>query len=264
MGALNSLRPAVDGLVRNPILVVVTGAFALLQLPQLLLQSQNPLLAAVVSLVLSGVLILLVPFYQGGVLGMGREALTGRTALDTFLREGKSNYVALLLGYFVLLAVNAVFGILGYGGAIIAFVAFQSGGDPGTAFYAILAVAAVVFVLAYLLVVFFVQFYAHAIVVDDTGVLDGFERSVGLVRSHLVSVLGYSLLVGVASGVAGGVAALASFVFVPEQTTLPLPDPTIPVLVGGALVYLVGIALLSAFWATYSVAFYQRLDASVT
>lgn len=89
MAALNSLRPAVNGLVRNPILVVVVGLFGLVQLPQLALQPTQPILAAIISLGLTGVMIVVVPFFQGGLLGMADEVLVGRTRLGTLVSEGE-------------------------------------------------------------------------------------------------------------------------------------------------------------------------------
>ena len=263
MGALNSLRPAARGLVRNPALLLVTGVFTLLQLPQLLLQSWNPLLAAVLSVGLSVLLLVFVPFYQGGLLAMAGEALAGTTDLATFVREGKSNYLALLLGYFLVLAIQTVFGIVAFvGGITTLFVVIASEGEPGLAVYAVVGALGTLLLLAYLVALFFVQFYGHAIVLDDTDAIEGFERSIALVRANLVSALGYSLIMGVGGGAVGIVAGLSSLAFAPERPEwIPLADLSMSVLAVAALVYFAAIALLGAFWATYSVEFYQRMDA---
>lgn len=63
MAAIKSLQPALRSLVRNPILLVVTGSVGLLQLPQLLAPTTAPLLSTVVSLGMSGVWLLFLPFY---------------------------------------------------------------------------------------------------------------------------------------------------------------------------------------------------------
>jgi hypothetical protein len=41
---------------------------------------------------------------------------------------------------------------------------------------------------------------------------------------------------------------------------LPLPDVSLPVLAVAAIVYVVALAILGAFYATYSVAFYRSID----
>ena len=226
MTALQSIRPAASGIVRNPVLVVITALFGLSQLPNLLVQPTRPVLAAVVSLVSTGVLILVVPFFQGGLLGMASEAIRGKTSLSTLIAEGKANYVPLLLAYFVLLAVNVVFAFVVVFAVVIAVIGVSVGGvggsgiaggvdvasgvasGGGVTLLAVIGVVAGGLALAYLLVTFFVQFYSHAIVLDDTSLVDGFRRSVGLVRSNLLGVFGYSLVLlvgGVAFGTIGAI-----------------------------------------------------------
>jgi hypothetical protein len=118
----------------------------------------------------------------------------------------------------------------------------------------------VLFVLVYLLVMFFTQFYAHAIVLTDTDLVAGFKRSIGLVRHNLLTVLGSSLILLTGSILFGSIAGVASLLLSPQPTGLPLPDPSLPLLVVAALVYVVIIAVLGAFYATYSVAFYRSIE----
>lgn len=261
MAALNSLRPAFGALIRNPLLIVIVGLFGLVQLPQLALQPTQPIVAAIISLGITGVMLVVMPFFQGGLLGMADEALDGQTSLGTLVSEGKTNYVRLLLAYFALFAVNLVFGFIVFIAVILGGIGLFAGdGQPEIATLAAVAVVGVLFVLMYLLVTLFIQFYAHAIVLSDTTLVEGFKRSVGLVRQNIVSTIGYTLILLVGSLFFGGIGSIASLLLSPQATELPLPDLSVPVLVGAAIVYVVALAILGAFYATYSVAFYRSIE----
>lgn len=276
MAALQALRPAVSGVVRNPILVAVAALFGLPQLPNLLVQSGQPILAGLLSLGTFAVMVLVLPFFQGGALGMASEALAGRTSLGTLVTVGKANYVSLLLGYFVLLALNLVFGFLTFMGALVAVVGGSVGGSVGgdaaaqgiganTTLLAVVAIVGVGLLLAYVVVTLFIQFYAHAVVLDGTDLVSGFRRSVGLVRSNLLSVIGYTVILGAGSLVVGTLAAAASFVFAPQAPGSPTAsivsvDQTPALLVAGAVGYVLLVGVFGAFYATYSVAFYERIS----
>ncbi|WP_200530609.1 hypothetical protein [Halorubrum sp. LN27] len=290
MAALQSIRPAVSGIVRNPILVLVTALYGLFQLPNLLVESTSPVLASAISLVTFGVLIVVLPFFQGGVLGMADEAVAGETRLGTLVAVGKANYVPLLLGYFALLAVNMVFGFIAFMGVLVVIIGgFATGmdGEAGTgmdgaggaatgvdapafgfdpALLVIVGVVAVGVILAYLLVTFFIQFYAHAVVLDDTELVDGFRRSAGLVRSNFLSVFGYTVLLAVGGLLIGLVAAAGSLLFGPQQPAgspfadLVSVEPTLAVVAALALGYILLTGVSGAFYATYSVAFYRSIS----
>ena len=109
---------------------------------------------------------------------------------------------------------------------------------------------------------FFVQFYAHAIVLSDADLIAGFKRSIKLVRRNLLSVFGYTLILLTGSVLFGGLGGVASVLLSPQPTgsPLPLPDPSLPLVVGAAIVYIVTIAIVGAFYATYSVAFYRSVE----
>lgn len=272
MAALQALRPAASGVVRNPILVAVAALFGLSQLPNLLVQPGQPVLAGLLSLGTFGVMVLVLPFFQGGVLGMASEALAGRTSLGTLVTTGKANYVSLLLGYFVLLALNLVFGFVIFVGALVAVVGGSVGGDaatPGiganTTVLAAVAIVGVGLFLAYVAVTLFIQFYAHAVVLDGTDLVAGFRRSAGLVRTNLASAIGYTAILGAGGLVVGTLAAAASFVFTPQAPGSPTAslvsiDQTPALLVAGAVGYVLLIGVFGAFYATYSVAFYERIS----
>jgi len=275
MAALHALRPAVGGIVRNPVLLLVTALYGLAQVPNLLVPPTQPILAAILSLATFGVFVLVLPFVQGGLLGMASEAVTGRTGLGTLVAEGKANYVSLLLGYFVLLAINFAFGFVAFVGGLIAVVggtASMRADAPGVGvdptLLVLLAIVGGGLLLAYLLVTFAVQFYAHAIVLDDAELVDGFRRSAGLVRSNLLSVAGYTLILLVGSLLLGVLAAAASVILGPQSAGMavaPFADlaavePTPPVLVVAGIGYLLLTSAFAAFYATYSVAFYRAIS----
>ena len=266
MAALKSLPPAVGALLRNPVLIVLVGLYGLIQLPQLLLQPSQPILAAVVSLGASGVLLLAMPFIQGGLLGMADEALSGRTNLGTFIAEGKRNYVRLLLGYLAIFAINLILGFVAFFAIIIGGIGFglaAGNGQPNLAVLAVVAVVGLLALFAYLLFAFFIQFYGHAVVLSGSELVAGFKQSVALVRQNLLSTFGYSLILLVGGVVIGGISGLASFVFTPQPADLPfsLPEFSTALVAVAAIVYVVGIALLGGFYATYSVSFYRSIEA---
>jgi hypothetical protein len=276
MAALHALRPAVGGIARNPVLLLVTALYGLAQVPNLLVPPTRPVLSAVVSLVTFGVFVLALPFFQGGLLGMASEAVAGRTGLDTLVAAGRDNYLSLLLAYFVLLAINFVFGFVALMGVLIAVVGGSvtaaPTGAPGfgvdPTLLLVLAIPVGGFLLVYFLVTFVVQFYAHAIVLDDAELVDGFRRSVGLVRSNVASVLGYTLVLLVGSVALGTLAAIASVILAPQPAgtgATPLGDlvsfdPTLPVIVLAGVGYLLLTSAFAAFYATYSVAFYREIS----
>ena len=188
----------------------------------------------------------------------------------------------------MLLALNFAFGFLAFFGgmAVLLGGAYTStgGAEAGSAaatgtggFGAdptVLAAAALVgggLLLAYFLVTFFVQFYAHAVVLDDTDLVAGFRRSVGLVRHNLLSAFGYTVILFVGGIVFGGIAAVSSAITAvvfgggmtdgsPAAEMLPALSPAIAVI--GLVVYVVVVGLMGAFYGTYSVAFYRSISGS--
>lgn len=264
MVALRSLRPAVSSLARNPLLFLVTVAFALIQIPQLAAQAISPLISAVLSLVMTGVLLLVLPFYQGGLLALADSSRDGPTSWDagweTFVEAGKANYIPLLLAYLVTLAILTVFGILLVGTLLVSGAGLLAGLDSSAVLLPAAGLGVALVGIAYLLTMFFIQFYGHAIVLEDTDVIESFTRSVSLVRSNLLSVAGYTAIAVVGGGVLGGVAGGVSLLFAPEMPFADvLPAITPAVLVVAGLIYVAATALLGAFYATYSVCVYRAL-----
>ncbi|MFW5919950.1 MAG: hypothetical protein ACOCSF_07145, partial [Halanaeroarchaeum sp.] len=97
-------------------------------------------------------------------------------------------------------------------------------------------------------------------VLNNAGLIGGFERSVGLVRGHLSSAIGYTIVVATGSLVFGGLAGVGSILLSPRPTGLPVPELSPLVLAGAAFVSVLAMAILGAFYATYSVAFYRAIE----
>lgn len=263
MAVLNAFRQTPRSLVRNPVLFVPVLVLMALQMPQYVMQSANPVLASVVSLGLSLVLLAVMPFFQAGMIGMADEALDGPTSLDTFVADGKSNYLTLLVAYLALLAVNLAIGMIGFFAALTGGV-FLLGGrleSMGTPLLAVVAVVVALAVLAYLLLLFFLQFYGQAIVIDGLGAVDGFKHSIAVVRRHLASTLGYTVLVAILGGVAGLIFGLASVLASPGTVAaVDLPEPSLGLAVAAGLLVVVLGTALGGFFGVYSVAFYRAIN----
>ena len=263
MAVLNALRRSPSALRRNPVVLVPILVISLLQVPQLALQAGDPLLSSVVSLGVSLVFLVVTPFFHGGLIAMADEALDGRTALQTFIDDGRTNYVSLLVAYLALVAINFALGMVAFFVALFGGIFVLGSGGLESASIAVLAVIGIVVavvVLLYFLALFFLQFYGQAIVLEEMGAVDGLKRSVSVVRQHLVSTLGYSILVGILGGIFGGVFGVLSLLLSPQSAAaLHLPELSLPlVAVVGLLVLVVG-TLFGGFFGVYSVSFYREL-----
>ena len=266
MVVLNALRRTPSALRRNPVLLVPILVILVLQIPQFALQAVNPLLSSLVSLGVSLVFLVVMPFFQGGLIAMADEALDGRTALQTFVDDGKSNYVSLLVAYLALIAVNFALGMVAFFVALFGGIfVMGSGGLESASITVLVAIGIVValIVILYLLVLFFIQFYGQAIVIEEMGAVDGLKHSASVVRRHIVSTLGYSILVGILGGVFGGVFGVLSLLVSPQSAAaFPLPELSLPLVAGVGLLVLVAGTLFGGFFAVYSVSFYRELSSN--
>lgn len=263
MAVLNSLRETPDALFRNPVILLPILIIVALQLPQMILQSVNPLISSLVSFVVSLLMIVIVPFFQGGMIGMSSETLDGQTSIDTFLEEGKSNYLSILVAYLLLFGFNLVLGAFVVIPAVVIGAVLLGGvplGRIGFVVLAVVGIIAVIAVLVYLVIMFFLQFYGHAIVLDDLGAIDGLKRSVSRVRHNLKSTLGYTILVLVLGGIVGLILGAGSTLTSPQTATLlNLPEPSLLVIIVISLILTVLMTVFGGFFAVYSVAFYRKL-----
>lgn len=195
MGALSSAKHAGSTLARNPILFLAATVFAIVQLPQILLQWVGlPLVASLFNLVT----VVVVPFLIGGIYGMAAEGLDGTTSFDTFWRAGRENYVSLLVAaiFFALVVFVVVFVaviVLVFVTVLTVGVSGLEGGISPTALL-VPGLVGFAFLLLYLATVVFLQFYEAAIVVDDADVLDSLKRSYHFVRGNLLSTIGFTVV----------------------------------------------------------------------
>lgn len=261
MAVLIALRRTLDTLQRNPVLFVPVLAIVLLYAPQLVLRSISPGLALLFSLVLSVAYVFVLPFVQGGLVGMADEALDGSTSLATFRSAGGRNYVSLLVVSIVFVVINIITGVFVlFAGFVAIFARYPGGAGDTTALVAFILVVLAIVALGYLLFVFFVQFYAQAIVVDRRGALDALRRSGALVRAHFVSVFGYSIGVGLLGGLVGVVFAISSMIVTPgAATSFGLPQLSLAGVAGISLVVVAIGTLLGSFFGVFSVAFYRTM-----
>jgi len=294
MSAVQSLRTAVGALSRNPILFVGGLVYAAVLLPQRALQLASvPFVPALIQLLTFFV----TPFVIAGVVGMAREAVDGDTSLGAFTATGTDRYVDLLLGTLVEFGIQLAFGVAFLVLALLALVAAGGGSvGPVTLVGAALVVA---LALAYLVVLFLIQFYPVIVVVDDAGPVDAVTGSVDFVRNNVVSALGYSAVTVVLGALAAlPVSGFAAYRFLTsgpgstggESTPGPIgggmspggpaPEAGAPqmtdLFAGGAglglstpevialsLVSMGTTALFFAFRHTYATTFYRRHGRSV-
>jgi hypothetical protein len=202
MAVLSSLRTAFGSLVSNPILFVASFLIGLVTLPQ---SALNLLGVPLAPTLLQLVTYFITPFLLAGLIGMVIEAQADGTALGTLTREGKEHYVPLLLGNLLRTAIQFVFVIVfGLFGLVAFVVGIGSAGavadgnvDPGALVgsLGLLLVASVLLVgIPYLVVMLLIQFFPVAIVAEDRDVVEAFKRSYGVVRSNVLSTVGYSVV----------------------------------------------------------------------
>lgn len=281
MLALHALRTASGAVGRNPVLFVVAAAFNLLQLPSLVAQFISPLLGSLVSLLTTGLFVFVFPFLFAGVVGMADEALRGKTSLGTFVASGRDHYVSMLAAYLLLFGASVVLGLaVFFGTLLLGGVAFAAGaGDVAGRTTVLVAVGLLLlggFVL-FVLPLFFVQFYGHAIVVDDLGAVAGLKRSVSCVRHNLLAVLGYTVVVGVVGAGFGVFGAVFSLLTSPQLAgpepgiggaapgtaapPVPIDAPSVgpAVVVGVTVLFVLVSGVVGGFFAAYSTAFYRRI-----
>lgn len=256
MAVIQALRQAPGALVRTPVLVVPALVLYIFSVPELVLRPTNPALASVFSMGTTGLLLLVVPFYMGGMVGMADEALDGQSSLRTFLDHGKASFVQVLVGYLLLMVVNVVLfgGLLVVGFAGLFAVVFEG----GTLALVGLGLIAAVLVFAYLLITFLFQFYAQAIVLEERTAIDGLRRSYRVVRTNLRSTVGYTAVVFLISLTFGVVFGGLGLLTTPEAATMyGLPVLSTGGLVAAGLVVTFVGSVISTFHLVYAVSFYR-------
>lgn len=157
--------------------------------------AQAEALARSVVIVLIALVFMLISlFLQAGSMGYVLEKIkTGKSTFGTLAQAGKRFYVRLLL--LALLVAAVVGGLIVLAGVSIAVLGAVNN-ILGTIVGLVLAALGI-----YLAILIFLAPYA--IVVDNAGVKDAIRGSVGLVRRHILRVLGVTgllLLIGFALG----------------------------------------------------------------
>jgi hypothetical protein len=261
-----SVSASFGAVKRNPIIIVFSLLFALLQLPALFAGQLDPGLSTLVSLVSSVLSVAIVPFVMGGMIGMADEGLDGHTSASAFIEYGKSNYVRVLAAYLLLVALMVVLylGVSIVGGiltVIVGISVLSSGAGSGT----MMGVFFLLFAFTFLVMAipaFFFQFFAHAVVLDDMGIVDSFKRSFGVVRNNFLTVLGYFLVVMVAgfvSGLVGGIGSLLGTASQVPGGLASLPSLSLPVVLAIQVVGVLLVGLYTSFYWPFSVAVYQSV-----
>ncbi|GAB7010682.1 hypothetical protein [Halorubrum trueperi] len=260
MVTVSAFKDGFTALRANPILLVaglLIGAGSQLQYVDHLIES--PLLSAGVSLTW----LIVFPFVLGGFLGIAQDAIDGTDAsLTRFFAAARTHYHRLLLAtvVFVLLVFGTAIG-LGFIGFILGVGSMALAAVNEMAAFAAGVVSLLIWLVSILVVIMFVQFYDTAIVIEDESVADSFWRSVGLVRSNLKSVAGFSLVW----------LLLMNAFFLPEYllwVTMAEPGPAdvLPIDLGIPIAVLlpIGIAISAvgfAYFYTVYTAYYLRLIA---
>jgi hypothetical protein len=264
MGAISAVRQTVGAVVRNPTLIAVALLLGAIQVPQLLVQSVNSTAIVVASGVLSLLFLLLYPFFFGGIIGMGDEAIEGKTSLGTFVSAGRSNYVSLFGAFLILIGIFVLYFIALFIVGVVGGVAVVSVGAGSTGGAASLAIIGIVLlaVLLYFVLFIFIQFFGQAIVLDDVGAVDGFKRSIGAVRGHKLSTLGYTLIISLISLIFGAFGALFAL-FQTSAAGGGLQTPPLGVIVVALAVFVALTGIVGAFSMTYGVAFYKDIRPTI-
>lgn len=258
---ITAFRDAVTLLREQPILFVPMALYAVVQIPQLFLNTLDPLVSIAGSLLFTAVFAFVTPVFHAGTIGMTNDAAAGRrTSLGRFWTHAKEHYASVLGAYLLILGVSLGFGfLLSFGGIFV--VAAVAGADAGLGVTIAAGAVAALVVLLYLVGLLAVHFYAHAIVIEDRGVASGLSRSVEVVRRNVTSVLGYGLLSTVVGSVIGAIyAGLVVVVFptsrVPGEPA-PMPD-LLPAVLGSAGV-VVTMTVFTTLFLAFSVTFYRAL-----
>ena len=258
MAAINSLTKVPGLLGSNPVLFVPLVVLYILTSIQTVSQSMDPIVGAVIGLVFSGVFILVTPLFHGGTIGMTNEAATsGRTSLGSFVTFGKQYYLSVLGAYLLFIAIMiALFVVGGIAAAIVTVIYLTV--SESVAVIAVGALLGVLLVGVYLAISILLQFYAHAIVIEDYGAVDSLKRSASVVRQNLFSVLGYFAVLLV-----GGAVILAMYGLLLWASPVDLFAEPGTVTVGAALtealLTVVVLGPAGAVYLVYSVLFYRSL-----
>jgi len=258
MAALQSFATAVRTVLKTPLLLAIGLAFGLTQ-SLLVVTQQYPTLNLVVSVVWNLGFLFVLPFFQGGLITAADRALSGQSSRATFFDGGKRHYVRLFFAYILLLGASVLFGLAILLVLAIGFVTLVVSPVEGGVGIVVLGVAVAALFFSYVLFSALIQFYAHAIVLDDYELVSAFARSLGVVRDNILSVTGYTILLVVGGAGFGLLAGSISLLFAPAESPFSLLPVSFGFQLGGMVVLIAMTAVFVAVYATYSTAFYREL-----
>ncbi|NUE02194.1 hypothetical protein HUB97_06795 [Halorubraceae archaeon YAN] len=258
MAVLQSFATAVRTVLKTPLLLAIGLAFGLTQ-SLLVVTQQYPTLNLVVSVVWNLGFLFVLPFFQGGLITTADRAFNRQPSLSIFLNGGKRHYVRLFFAYLILIGVSVLFGLATLLLLAIGFVTLVVLPVEGGVSVVVLGVAVVALFFSYLLFTALIQFYAHAIVLDDTELVSAFARSLSVVRQNILSVTGYTLLLAVGGAGFGLLAGIISLLFAPTENPFSLSPVSFGFQIGGTIALIGMTAVFVALYATYSTVFYREL-----
>ena len=271
MVLVRSLSEAVSAVRTAPSLLLVSFAVTALQIPTLVTQQADVAAPSTASLVSSIVSFFAGPIVLAGGIALAADALDGDGSLGSFVTGVRDHAPSVFLGYLGLVFLVAVLGVAGFvvfliGGVAIALGVILGGGGTGVSVLGALAFVLLLFVV-FVVPLLFVQFFGHAIVLDDQSVGDAFRRSVGVVRGNFLGALGYGVIVfgfGFGGGLLGAVGSLAG----PSAGSPNAPSPAetvewLPMLSGTEVLAfqasgLVVTGLFTAVFWPFSVVVYRE------
>jgi len=232
----------------------------LLTTSQTVVQSVSPsLIGSLVALVISGLMVLVSPLFQGGTIGMTNEAADStHTSLGSFVRYGRQYYLSLLGGYLLVLAMMIALAIAGVLLAVVVGVSYSVTGQS-LAVLVFGGVAGLVVVGLYVTVSVFFQFHGHAIVIEDLGAVDGLKRSADVVTENVRAVVGYFVVVLAGSLVAGGLYVGALWLSPVPFLTDPAATVSLELALLQGLLSILVLWPVGAVYLVYSVLFYRSL-----
>lgn len=194
MATIQSLIESFGVLKRNPVVFGVGLLYAVIVLPQSVLSLMGiPLVPRLLQILT----FFITPFVVAGLLGMVYEGRVRTTGFGTFTKVGKAKYVSLLVGNLIQFVIQVAFIAAAFVMVIFTIGLSFSAAGSRSALRGIGIVAVALFgglFLVYLLVMFFLQFFAPAIVADNVGVIEGYSRSIGVVKRNIVQALGFGVL----------------------------------------------------------------------
>jgi len=127
-------------------------------------------------------------FFTGGILGIARDLFQNKEySFDTFLEEGKRNYVRLLIGgilYLIIIITSIIFMFLFI--MITARIPLLG--------ILVFLIGSLFLFIAPIIISLFIAFYDIIIVADGLGVIDSFKKSYFFVRRNLGNAIGYYIL----------------------------------------------------------------------